>query len=81
MAEHAIRLSGAIGRLTAREAKRALAAGAAWGLIMAAGLVLLGFWEHGTLCPGDVVMTAAISIAAGVVAIGPLAAFGGERDA
>jgi hypothetical protein len=81
MAELATRMSSLASRLTPHAAKRALAVGAIWGATMAAGLTLLGYWEYGAVCLGDAVLTTVMAVAAGVIAIGPLAMFGRTRDA
>jgi Mg/Co/Ni transporter MgtE len=76
MAALAIRFSDLARRITPRAAKRALIAGSAWGVIMGAGLAILGLWECGAVCLSDVAMNTLFSVAAGVVTIGPLAASG-----
>jgi hypothetical protein len=58
---------------------RMLAAGTAWGLMLAAGLFAPGALRCGLLCPGDVAFTTAISIVTGILTIGPLAAFHSRR--
>ena len=63
-------------RLTKSELLRALAAGTAWGLAMSAGIAGMTFWNYNMVCSDDIAMTTAISITAGVLAIGPLAAYG-----
>jgi Mg/Co/Ni transporter MgtE len=60
--------------------KRALAAGSAWGIVFGLGLTAFGFWQCRTICIGDAAMTTAVSIAAGILTIGPLAAFGRRSD-
>jgi hypothetical protein len=59
-----------------RAALRMLAAGTAWGVVMAAGFAGFALWNCGTVCPEDVALTTVTSIAAGILTIGPLAAFG-----
>jgi hypothetical protein len=51
---------------------RGVTAGTAWGLIVAAALLALSFHQGGTICLGQMVETTVLSIAAGIVAIGPL---------
>ena len=63
-------------RLTRAEALRMLTAGTAWGVAMSAGLAGLTLWNCGMICQDDLIKTAVLSIAAGIVAIGPLAAYG-----
>ena len=59
--------------LTPRSATRALVAGCAWGSILTAGFTAHAWSSCGIICIDDVLVTAAISMAAGIVAIGPLA--------
>jgi len=53
---------------------RGLLAGIGWGLVMAAGLLGMAYAQCGLSCDLDVTTTTAISVATGLVAIGPLAA-------
>lgn len=53
---------------------RSLIGGAAWGAALTAGLTGMDFARCGAACIDTTVMTAAVSIAAGVVATGALAA-------
>ena len=54
---------------------RGVLAGTAWGLTMGLGLPLLTFVNCGVICLSDVAFTTAVSVAAGIAVIGPLAAF------
>jgi hypothetical protein len=63
-------------RLTKSAVLRMLIAGSAWGFAMSAGLAGMALWNDGMICSDDVVMTTVISVAAGILAIGPIAAFG-----
>jgi Mg/Co/Ni transporter MgtE len=56
--------------------RRGVAAGCAWGAIMGTGLTALAFRDCGMICLTDVAMTTGLSMAAGILTIGPLAAFG-----
>ena len=56
--------------------RRGLIAGSAWGVSMAALLIAREFVTCGGICVTDAVFTTALSTAAGVLTIGPLAAFG-----
>jgi hypothetical protein len=58
---------------------RAVVAGTAWGLAMGIGLAALAMRDCGGICVADAALTTAISVAAGIFTIGPLAAFG-RRD-
>ena len=66
-------------RLSRQESLRALAAGLAWGLATSAGLAGLSVWNYGFLCLDDVVMTTATAVVVGILAFGPLAAYGRRR--
>ena len=63
-------------RLTKLEALRMLTAGTAWGLAMSAGIAGMTFWSCGMECPDDIAATTALSVSAGILGIGPLAAYG-----
>ncbi len=67
--------------LDRRTLVRGLAAGLAWGAIVATALLGLSFYQCGTFCLGQIVETTALSIAAGMLAIGPLALFRGSTQA
>ena len=54
---------------------RGLVVGSAWGLTMGLGLPLMSFLNCGVICLSDVAFTTAVSVVAGIVVIGPLAAF------
>jgi hypothetical protein len=56
--------------------RRGLIAGSAWGIAMGAMLAAVSAWNCGVVCVPDAALTTAISIAAGICTIGPLAAFG-----
>ena len=61
-------------RLDARGVRRGLAAGAAWGLFVGAGLIAIEAQRCGVICFDDAALTLPASIALGFVSIGPLAA-------
>lgn len=54
---------------------RVLAAGAIWGLTVAAGLCALNTLQCGLPCPADIAFTTILSVAVGMVTIGPVVAF------
>ena len=54
---------------------RGLVAGTAWGLALSAGFVGIALTQCGLPCPDDVAFTTLVSVATGIVTIGPLAAF------
>jgi hypothetical protein len=59
--------------LDCHTALRGVAAGGAWGVTVAAALLGLSLYNCGTVCLGQIVDTTALSVLAGIVAIGPLA--------
>jgi integral membrane sensor domain MASE1 len=63
-------------RLTRNEALRMLIAGATWGVAVSASLTGMTLWNCGMICQHDLIVTTALSVAAGIIAIGPLAAYG-----
>jgi hypothetical protein len=66
-------------RIDRRAVLRMLAAGTAWGIVMTAGFAGFALWNCGSLCAEDVAVTAVTTTAAGILTIGPLAAFGANR--
>jgi len=62
-------------------ARRAILAGTSWGLVVGLGLPILTFLGCGMICLSDIALTTAIAVPAGILAIGPLAAFGRSADA
>jgi hypothetical protein len=62
--------------LTRNEALRMLLAGTAWGIAMSIGIAGMTLWHCGLICQDDLVRTTTISVVAGILAIGPLAAYG-----
>ena len=54
---------------------RLVFAGSAWGLTFAAGFFALNVPQCGLPCPADVAATTAICVGAGLLTIGPFAAF------
>ena len=59
--------------------KRALLAGGAWGVAMGIALTALKFQDCGMVCLSDVAITTAMASVAGILTIGPLAAFARAR--
>jgi hypothetical protein len=60
--------------------RRALLAGSAWGIATSAGLAALHFWQCGLVCPDDIALTTVLSVGAGLLTFGPLAAFAPPRS-
>ena len=63
-------------RVTRPAILRGLAAGGAWALIMAAGFTAWSAWQCGGVCLEYVTVISGLSLAAGILGIGPVAAFG-----
>ena len=66
-------------RLSRHAALRALMAGSAWGLIFSGGMTAYALANCGFVCLDDAALMTATSVAAGIVTVGPLAAFGRAR--
>jgi len=54
---------------------RGALAGSAWGLALSAGFFGIALWQCGLPCPDDIAFTTLVSVATGLVTIGPLAIF------
>jgi hypothetical protein len=63
-------------RLTRRASLRAVMAGIAWGVLFSGGMMVYALANCGFVCLDDAALMTATSVAAGIVTIGPLAAFG-----
>jgi hypothetical protein len=57
---------------------RMVIAGGAWGLTLAVGLAGADALQCGLPCPGNLAFTGALGVAAGILMIGPVAAFAGR---
>ena len=62
--------------LTKREALRALAAGLAFGVVLTTGFAAMAAWQCGGVCLPEVIDNAMLSFAAGILGLGPVAAYG-----
>jgi hypothetical protein len=67
-------------RLSKQASLRALGAGIAWGVIFSGGMIAYARANCGFVCLDDAALMIAISVAAGIVTIGPVAAFGRARS-
>jgi hypothetical protein len=67
-----------VARLTVTRSvlRRSLIAGSAWGISVAALLIAREYFACGSVCLPDAAVTTALTVTAGVLTIGPLAAFG-----
>jgi F0F1-type ATP synthase assembly protein I len=75
----AMLLKMSLPRLSMRASLRVLMAGSAWGVIFSGGMVAYALANCGFVCLDDAALMTATSVAAGIVTIGPLAAFGRTR--
>jgi hypothetical protein len=65
---------------TRRELARGLAAGVAFCLILTTGFAAMSAWQCGGICLPETVDNAALSLAAGIFGLGPVAAYGGRSS-
>ena len=56
--------------------RRAALFGAGWGLTFASAMTAMNLYANGCVCIDEAVWTTAVSLAAGIVAIGPVALLG-----
>jgi hypothetical protein len=63
-------------RLSKRASLRAVTAGIAWGVLFSGGMMVYALANCGFVCLDDAALMTATSVAAGIVTIGPVAAFG-----
>ena len=63
-------------RVTLHSAALMITAGTAWGLLFAVGMTAVTFWNCGMICLNDMAATSALSIAVGILTIGPVAVYG-----
>jgi hypothetical protein len=61
--------------LDRRTVLRGIAGGAVWGVTVATALLGLSLYRCGPLCLGQIVETTSLSVATGIMAIGPLVLF------
>ena len=66
-------------RADPRALRRVLIAGAGWGVLFAAAFTALRAWQCGSICLEETLTLTAISVAAGILTMGPLAALGRAR--
>lgn len=65
-------------RLGPADWRRAIVAGTAFGLTLTVALTAFSAWQCGGICPAEVVETLSLSLLAGLVGLGPVAAYGGR---
>ena len=66
-------------RPTKRDWLRAVAAGSTFGLVLTIGLAAMTTWQCGGICVPELEVNAVLSLAGGILGIGPVAAYGGRR--
>ncbi len=67
-------------RLSTRDLHRGLIAGSLWGLATAAGLTALEAARCGGVCVDQALAVTGLSLALGLLGIGPVAALGGRTS-
>jgi len=67
--------------LTRRDIARGVAAGVAFCVILTTGFAAMSAWQCGGVCLPETVDNAMLSLAAGILGLGPVAAYGGRRSA
>jgi hypothetical protein len=67
-------------RLSKRASLRAVTAGIAWGVLFSGSMMVYALANCGFVCLDDAALMTATSVAAGIVTIGPVAAFGRARQ-
>ncbi len=65
--------------LTRGDIARGLAASVAFCIILTSGFAAMSAWQCGGVCLPETVDNAMLSLAAGLIGLGPLAAYGGRR--
>ncbi|WP_157100390.1 hypothetical protein [Rhodoplanes sp. Z2-YC6860] len=66
-------------RLTKREVMRGTLAGVAFCIVLTAGFAAMSAWQCGGVCLPETLDNAMLSLAAGLLGLGPVAAYGGRR--
>ena len=65
--------------LSRRDVMRGVIAGLAFCIMLTAGFAAMSTWQCGGVCLPEVAGNAALSLVAGVLGLGPVAAYGGRR--
>jgi len=52
--------------------------GTLWGLMLSGGLLALSYQSCNAFCLGDALVTTALSVAAGIVTVGPVTTLGAK---
>ena len=65
--------------LSKRDIARGLAVGAAFSVILTTGFAAMSAWQCGGVCLPEAAGNAALSLAAGIFGLGPVAAYGERR--
>jgi hypothetical protein len=67
-------------RLTRRELRRGVIAGVTWGAALTLGLAAMTVLSCGGICLTEVAVDGALSLVAGLLGIGPIAAYGRRKS-
>jgi pimeloyl-ACP methyl ester carboxylesterase len=59
--------------------RRAALFGASWGLAFASAMTAMNLYANGCVCIDEALWTTAVSLSAGIVAIGPVTMFSSKR--
>jgi hypothetical protein len=66
--------------LTRRDIARGAAAGVAFCVFLTTGFAAMAAWQCGGVCLPEVAGNAVLSLAAGLIGLGPVAAYGGRSS-
>jgi hypothetical protein len=66
-------------KVTKREVLRGVGAGIAFCIFLTTGFAAMSAWQCGGMCLPEVAGNGVLSLAAGLLGFGPLAAYGGRR--
>jgi hypothetical protein len=66
-------------RPTTAECRKACVAGALWGATLTAGFGAMSAWQCGGVCLPEIAVNLGLSVTAGILGIGPIAAYGSRR--
>ena len=67
-------------KLSGRDIARGFFAGVAFCITLTAGFAAMSAWQCGGICLPETADNAMLSLAAGLLGLGPLAAYGGRRS-
>jgi len=71
--------TGSALKLAKRDVARGAAAGFAFCVVLTTGFAAMSAWQCGGVCLPETLDNAMLSLAAGLLGLGPVAAYGGRR--